>query len=104
MGDAVVLQGHGSRDRQVWGPLSEGAAPQVHVLRVRRYLKPPVPEPLPTACMPVTRRGLAWAAFEPVMRSEWTPYLKRRVEPPTALRKLVAGYVPPASGPRAPGS
>lgn len=32
-----MLQGHGSRERQVWGPLSVGAPPQVHVLRVRRY-------------------------------------------------------------------
>jgi hypothetical protein len=47
-------------------------------------------------------RSPEWAAFEPVMRSEWTPYLERRVDQQTALRKLVAGYVPPASGPRAP--
>jgi hypothetical protein len=37
IGEAVVLQGHGVRDRQVWGPLSVGGEPQVHVLRVRRY-------------------------------------------------------------------
>lgn len=33
----MVLQGHGERDRQVWGPSSVGGEPQVHVLRVRRY-------------------------------------------------------------------
>jgi hypothetical protein len=33
----VVLQGHGSRERQLWGPLSVGEAPRVHELRVRRY-------------------------------------------------------------------
>jgi hypothetical protein len=37
VGEAVVLQGHGARERQVWGPSSAGAQPQVHVLRVRRY-------------------------------------------------------------------
>ncbi len=47
-------------------------------------------------------RNPEWAAFEPVMRSEWTPYLERRVDRQTALRKLVTGYVPPASGPGAP--
>ena len=33
----MVLQGHGGRERQVWGPLSVGAGPQVHLIRVRRY-------------------------------------------------------------------
>jgi hypothetical protein len=40
-------------------------------------------------------RNPEWAAFEPLMRSEWTPYLERRVDLQTALSKLVAGYVPP---------
>jgi hypothetical protein len=43
-----------------------------------------------------------WAAFEPVMKREWTPYLEHRVDLQTALRQLVAGYVPPASPPRPP--
>jgi hypothetical protein len=47
-------------------------------------------------------RSPEWAAFEPLMKSEWTPYLERRVDLQTALRKLVAGYVPPASGPSTP--
>jgi hypothetical protein len=37
IGGRVVLQGHGTRERQVWGPLSVGASPQVHLIRVRRY-------------------------------------------------------------------
>jgi hypothetical protein len=47
-------------------------------------------------------RDPEWAVFEPVMRREWTPFLERRVDLQTALRQLVAGYVPPASEPRAP--
>ncbi len=43
-----------------------------------------------------------WAAFEPVMKREWTPYLEHKVDLQTALRQLVAGYVPPAPQPRAP--
>jgi hypothetical protein len=43
-----------------------------------------------------------WAGFEPVMKREWTPYLEHRVELQTALRNLVAGYVPPPSQPGAP--
>jgi hypothetical protein len=37
IGGSVVVQGHGTRERQIWGPLSVGAAAQVHVIRVRRY-------------------------------------------------------------------
>jgi hypothetical protein len=33
----VVVQGHGTRERQLWGPLSVGASAQVHLIRVRRY-------------------------------------------------------------------
>jgi hypothetical protein len=47
-------------------------------------------------------RNPEWAAFEPVMRAEWTPYLERRVDRETALRKLVAGYLPPELGSRPP--
>lgn len=47
-------------------------------------------------------RDPEWAALEPVMRREWTPYLEHKVDLQTALRNLVAGYVPPAPGPRAP--
>ncbi|WP_224366800.1 hypothetical protein [Hyalangium versicolor] len=43
-----------------------------------------------------------WAAFEPVMRREWTPYLEHRVDLQTALRQLVAGYVPPPAQPGTP--
>lgn len=37
IGGRVVLQGHGVRERQVWGPPRVGASPQVQVLQVRRY-------------------------------------------------------------------
>lgn len=43
-----------------------------------------------------------WAAFEPVMKREWTPYLEHKVDLQTALRQLVAGYVPPAPQPGTP--
>jgi len=36
-GEAVVLVGHGSRERQVLGPCWPGEAPRVGVVRVRRY-------------------------------------------------------------------
>ena len=36
-GEAVVLVGHGTRERQVRGPGQPGAVPGVLVLRVRRY-------------------------------------------------------------------
>ncbi|PTL85706.1 hypothetical protein [Vitiosangium sp. GDMCC 1.1324] len=47
-------------------------------------------------------RDPEWAAFEPVMRKAWTPYLEHQVDLQTALRDLVAGYVPASPGPRAP--
>jgi hypothetical protein len=47
-------------------------------------------------------RDPEWAAFEPVMKAEWTPYLERRVDRETALRKLVAGFVPPETAPGNP--
>jgi hypothetical protein len=47
-------------------------------------------------------RDPEWAAFEPVMRREWIPFLEHKVDLQTALRQLVAGYVPPASAPAAP--
>jgi hypothetical protein len=47
-------------------------------------------------------RDPEWAAFEAVMRAEWTPYIERRVDRETALRKLVAGYVPPEPRPSTP--
>jgi hypothetical protein len=43
-----------------------------------------------------------WAAFEPVMKREWTPYLEHKVDLQTALHQLVAGYEPPASQPGTP--
>lgn len=43
-----------------------------------------------------------WAGFEPVMKREWTPYLERRMDLQTAIRNLVAGYVPAATPPGPP--
>jgi hypothetical protein len=37
IGGSVVLQGHGTRERQIWGPLSVGASSQVSLIQVRRY-------------------------------------------------------------------
>ena len=37
IGERVGLQGHGVRERQVLGPLSPGAAPEVLVIALRRY-------------------------------------------------------------------
>ena len=36
-GDGIRLQGHGLRERQVWGPPGPGADPEVFVAVVRRY-------------------------------------------------------------------
>lgn len=37
VGGRIVVQGHGKRQRQAWGPASPRAAPETQVLMVRRY-------------------------------------------------------------------
>lgn len=37
VGEGLGLHGHGVRSRQVWGPLSAEAEPQIHEVLVRRY-------------------------------------------------------------------
>jgi hypothetical protein len=37
LGGRIVVQGHGKRQRQAWGPASPHAPPEIQVLMVRRY-------------------------------------------------------------------
>lgn len=37
VGGRIVVQGHGKRQRQAWGPASPRAPPEIHLLMVRRY-------------------------------------------------------------------
>lgn len=37
VGGRIVVQGHGKRQRQAWGPASPRAPPEIQVLMVRRY-------------------------------------------------------------------
>jgi hypothetical protein len=37
VGRPLVLQGHGLRERQVWGPLEPGGSPQQRTIKARRY-------------------------------------------------------------------
>lgn len=37
IGGRIVVQGHGKRQRQAWGPPSPRASPEIQVLMIRRY-------------------------------------------------------------------